>query len=153
MNVAYNEINTTDAAKMIGCSSSAIGLWCRKNKINYQDVSGAGSKYPRYLLKGDEVEYIRGLFKKYGKAKAMKHYDKNWNNLVQPYEECIEELQEYEEVAEPAYTLPLRDKLDNLEDITNRIRDIIERLDNIEAEKRQLCNEYKMLKAEIIEVL
>lgn len=151
MNVAYNEINTTDAAKMIGCSPSAIGLWCRKNKINYQDVSGAGSKYPRYLLKGGEVEYIKGLFKKYGKA--MKHYDKNWNNLVQPYEECIEELQEYEEVAEPAYTLPLRDKLDNLEDITNRIRDIIERLDNIEAEKHQLCNEYKMLKAEIIEVL
>lgn len=34
MNVAYNEISCSDAARMIGVDYSAVVKWCREGRIN-----------------------------------------------------------------------------------------------------------------------
>lgn len=44
MNVAYTENNAADVAKRLKVDYSTVTGWCRRNIIDYIDVSGGGGK-------------------------------------------------------------------------------------------------------------
>jgi DNA-binding transcriptional MerR regulator len=75
MNVAFNEISTSDAAKILGVQKCTIALWCRQGKIRFQDVSNSGSSRPRYLFTDDEIDRVLKLIEKYGKRDWLFHND------------------------------------------------------------------------------
>lgn len=181
MNVPYNEINLTDAAKRIGVDYSTIAGWCRKGLINFIDLS-EGTTKPRYMLLEKEVDKLKSERKKNGKY-FIRTYDKDWDSpkeiSASNYEapEYEEDNNEYppSEVLEGHTTvsqhedIPTRKKF-NLDDITATISymqdindrlaaleiekaDLLEKLNDIDAEKNQLTNEYSQLKSEIVEKL
>lgn len=181
MNVPYNQINLSDAAKRIGVDYSTVAGWCRRGQINFIDLS-EGTTNPRYMLLEKEVEKLKSERKKNGKQ-FIRSYDKNWDIPVKvPVEiydapDIEEDTDEYppSEVLEENTTvsqhedIPTKKKL-NLDDITATIsymQDIndrlaaleieksglLEKLNDIDAEKNQLTNEYSQLKTEIIEKL
>lgn len=78
MNVAYDQINCSDAAKRIGVTIACIQRWCRDGIINFINVSD-GTERARYLLEEDEVAYLQDLVKKFGVRKAMLWYRKDKN--------------------------------------------------------------------------
>lgn len=78
MNVAYDQINSSDAAKRIGVTIACIQRWCRDGIINFINVSD-GTEKARYLLEEDEVAYLQDLVKKFGVRKAMLWYRKDKN--------------------------------------------------------------------------
>lgn len=164
MNVPYNEINARDAAKMIGIDYTTLVKYCRKGTINVSDVGGGKGK-PRYLFTENEVEYMKGLKKKYGK-RFFGHYDKNWNVKEEP---AIADEQELfvksNEDFENNKIVPVIVKEDNLLTRTEKvdidkiaitigyIQDIKERLNDLEAEKNQLLKELEELRNEVIAAL
>lgn len=177
MNVPYTEINLSDAAKRIGVDYSTVAGWCRRGLINFINLS-EGTTNPRYMILEKEVEKLKSERKKNGKQ-FIRRYDKNWDAPakvpVKIYEEpeYEEDTVEYppSEVLEESQheDIPTKKKL-NLDDITATIsymQDIndrlaaleieksglLEKLNDIDAEKNQLTNEYSQLKSEIIEKL
>ena len=90
MNVGYADINSSDAATILGVKVQSITYWCRHGYMKYVDVSGPRSTTPRYMFTEDEVDRIQKLMDKYGK-KWMFHLKK-----------------ETEEVAEPVVTEPVK---------------------------------------------
>ena len=167
MNVPYNEINLTDAAQRIGVSYSLIADWCKRKLINYIDLSEGNSR-PRYMLVEKEVEHLKAEKKKHGRGFINK-YNKDWDMpKVVDILEC-EVSEEDTLTTGQAENIPTRKSID-LDDITTTIsymQDINDRLallerekavlnekiNDIEAEKNQLSNEYSQLKSEIIEKL
>lgn len=178
MNVPYNQINTTDAAKIIGVSYATLAGWCHDGRINVIDVSDGTGK-SRYMLTEKEVYHIKKLREAQGRS-FITHYDKDWD-VPEPVE-CLEEreviqvpleLPETEKQVPVKYPnendLPTRKPL-NLDNITTTIsymQDIRDRLaaiekerkileatmDDLEAEKNQLTNEYADLKREVVDQL
>lgn len=55
MNVAYDQISTADAAKMLKVDKTTVAYWCRNGIINFVNVSDGNNK-GRYMLTEDEVE-------------------------------------------------------------------------------------------------
>lgn len=74
MNVGFEELSTKDVADMIKVDQHTVADWCRKGRIKSTNVSG-GDQLGRYLIPEDEADYLRKLFKKWGKTKAMRHYN------------------------------------------------------------------------------
>lgn len=96
MNVAYDQINSSDAAKRIGVSIACIQRWCRDNIINYINVSD-GTDKARYLLEEDEVSYLQDLVKKFGTRKAMLWYRKDKRSR-QPKPRTTDSIKEHMKV-------------------------------------------------------
>ena len=90
MNVSYADINTTDAAQMLGVTAQAVRAWCRNEDINYVDVAEAKSNAPRYLIPDDEVQRIMNLMKQYGKRGWIKHNTKP-SKIIGARSEVIDE--------------------------------------------------------------
>lgn len=163
MNVPYNEINARDAAKMIGIDYTTLVKHCRKGTINVSDLGG-GKRKPRYLFTENEVEYMKGLKKKYGK-RFFGHYDKNWNIKEEPVH-VFDEQEWYlasnmdfentkkELSAENEITLtPPKVDIDKIAITIGYIQDIKDRLNDLEAEKNQLLKELEELRNEVIAAL
>lgn len=178
MNVAYDQINSSDAAKRIGVTISCIQRWCRDNLINYINVSD-GTDKARYLLEEDEVDYIQDLVKKFGVRKAMLWYRKDKNTRYpKPKQEKIpveipapqkdipdasilntnNRLQQVmPNVAPPktevAFTEPKSERENIINKVTRNImyiQDIKDRLEDIEAERQQLLSELKECQEEVM---
>lgn len=158
MNVAYNEISASDAARMIGVDYSTVVAWCREGRVNCVNVSG-GTKNGRYSLSEDEVLYIKTLKQKFGKQ-FIRRYRRDWKKGRMPKQE------ELNMNSQPITTVksvvmdiseekPVKEKLD-IDEIAIKIgmvQDIKEKIDNLEAEKIQLTNELEKLRKEILEYL
>ena len=164
MNVAYNEISCADAAKTIGVDYSTVVGWCRDDRINFVNVS-EGTKNGRYVLKEDEVEYIKHLKQKFGKQ-FIRKYRKDWSNGTKPaqIQHVVEE--KVEEVKKPVATIKsvvmnitkeetVKEILD-IDEIAIKIgyiQDIKDKIEKLEQEKQKLVEEYDKLRAEVINVL
>ena len=148
MNVGFEEFNTEDVAKMLGLTRCTITGWCRNGFIRYQDVSETDSRKPRYLIPESEVNRIKRLIKKYGNRK--------W--LLYAKEDIEEEVIEHKTV-EPVMEAKAQSEIkkndefnpDKLMNTLMYIKDIKERLEDIEAERNQLLGELELMKKEIID--
>lgn len=96
MNVAYDRISASDAARVIGVDYSTVSNWCREGKINFINVSD-GTKNGRYMLAEDEVDYIKTLKQKFGKQ-FIRKYRKDWKIGMMPAESTPEVKVEVPEV-------------------------------------------------------
>ena len=155
MNVPYNQISAKDSAKMIGIDYSTVAGWCRKNIINYNNV-GDGTKMPRYVLDEKEVGHLKKLKKQYGTRKLLLYYKKDWNKkeMIKSIVTDIstEVPDEWEVNKVPVDLTPTRKPFDKDNIVTTicYIQDIKERLNDIEAERNQLINEWKDLQKELM---
>lgn len=152
MNVGYEEMNCADLARALKLDKTSVALWCRQGKIIFQDVSEAGSQRKRYLIPAYEAEYIMGLFKKYGKRNAMKHYATD-----RPLRDDLEAKQILTKLADDtpvaqSESKPMTDD-DKLLNSIIYIREVKERIEDCKAELAQLENEYRELKEEIVNQL
>lgn len=146
MNVKYTEINSADAARMIGVSAQAITAWCRKGLINYTNVSN-GTQKARYMLSENEVNYIKELVKEHGTRKFMMYYNKNRDGVSKVFHTNKVNLDHY--------TIPARPNDDTIE-IANkflRIQEIKKELENLELKKVDLNKELEALRDEVMEQL
>ena len=145
MNVAYDQISTADAAKMLKVDKTTVAYWCRNRIINFINVSDGNNK-GRYMLTEDEVQHIKACIKEFGKSKWIKNYNKNWREEVAPLGFVEEEM--------PA--APVKEKKFDLDSIMTTIsymQDIKERMEDIMAEYNQLDNEYRQLKQEVNDLI
>ena len=159
MNVAYNEISCADAARMIGVDYSSVVKWCRDGRINCVNVSG-GTKSGRYVLKEDEVDYIKQLRQKFGKD-YLKKYRKDWRKGKQPAQPIKEVI--YVEPTKPVATIKSvvadvvpakkRADIDELAIKIGYIQDIKDKLEELEIQKNQLTAELESLRKEVMEYL
>lgn len=144
MNVAYDQISTADAAKMLKVDKTTVAYWCRNGIINFINVSDGNTK-GRYMLTEDEVQHIKACIKEFGKSKWIKNYNKNWREEVEPLG-----------VVEEKKPVPVKEKKFDLDDIMTTIsymQDIKERMEDIMAEYNQLDNEYRQLKQEVNDLI
>ena len=172
MNVAYTENNAADVAKRLKVDYSTVTGWCRRNIIDYVDVSGGVANKPRYQIPEYEVQYLEKLIKDHGVRKAILYYDRIGNDHkphdIEPVEKPYEIFKKDAKVAQIAEKTTAKvaedNKTDekvtkdkfNAEKITNTIlyiQDIKERLEDLEAEKNQLLNELEQLRKEVMDVL
>jgi hypothetical protein len=178
MNVKFNENDAKDVARRLKVDYSTVTGWCRRGLINFIDVSSNKSNSARYQIPEEEVVYLEKLFKQWGVRKGILHYDKTRLNkeidtVVEPVEKPYSAVQETVEEPSGEYTIEdphdevLRfdtslssDELTSIkfdaERIANtilHIKEIKERLENLEAERNQLMNEYNQLKQEMKDVI
>ena len=154
MNVAYNEISVQDAAKMLGVDKSTVAGWCRKNVINFINLSD-GTKKGRYMIPENEVQYLKSLAKEHGSMRrALMAYRKDWNEKKNkeeyPTVPVVKSVVTNITVEEPKTK---KFNAENIATTISYIQDIKERLNDIEAEKNQLLNELEELRKEVMEYL
>lgn len=169
MNVGYKELSASDVARMLGLDKTTVAGWCRQNLINFSNV-GEGTQRQRYLISEEEAEYLRTLSKKFGKRKIMSRYRKDWKKGKEPaqtdaYNEeeitkvPIDERPDLElivKTSEPEiekYSDAIKYDEDKLLNAVLHIREVKERINNLNAELAQLENEYKELKQDIMDWL
>ena len=177
MNVKYTENDAKDVARRLKVDYSTVTGWCRRGLINFIDVSNNRSNSARYQIPEEEVVYLEKLFKQWGVRKGILHYDKTRLNkeldtVVEPVEKPYGAVQETVEKPSGEYTIkdPHNEVLKNnyslsveqesikfdAERIANNflhIKEIKERLENLDAERNQLMNEYNELKQEMKDVI
>lgn len=160
MNVAYDQISTADAAKMLKVDKTTVAYWCRNGIINFINVSDGNSK-GRYMLTEDEVQHIKACIKEFGKGKWIKNYNKNWRE-DSVAKEFLNNLYSGENVeTQPAAVekkpVPVKEKkkfdLDSIMTTISYMQDIKERMEDIMAEYNQLDNEYRQLKQEVNDLI
>ena len=81
MNVSYENINTADAATMLGVSKTTVTYWCRHKLIKYVDMSGGTGK-ARYMFDADELDRVNKLIEKYGARAWTNHANEGLNDTV-----------------------------------------------------------------------
>lgn len=156
MNVAYNQISCSDAAKIIGVDYSSVTTWCRSGRINCINIS-EGTINGRYVIPEDEVDYIKTLKQKFGKQ-FIRKYRKDWKRGRQPAETYIKE--------EPQVTLKDFQYIDtdsvitntktDIKDIANKIatiQDIKTRLEELDKERQKLSDKLETLRDEVMNYL
>lgn len=82
MNVAYDQINTADAAKMLKVDKTTVAYWCRNGIINFINVSDGNNK-GRYMLTEDEVQDIN---------ERMEDIMAEYNQLENEYHQLKQEV-------------------------------------------------------------
>ena len=158
MNVGFENLSTKDVATMIKVDQHTVSDWCKKGRIKNINLS-SGNQNGRYLIPEDEADYLRKLFKKWGKTKAMRHFDVT---RIEPVLVTSGVVGDYygdqpvvpeETAAEPVVdNIPIKHDFD-LDDIMTTVsylHDIRERMEDIMAEYNQLQNEYNQLKEEVV---
>ena len=156
MNVAYNQISCSYAAKIIGVDYSSVTTWCRLGRINCTNIS-EGSINGRYVIPEDEVDYIKTLKQKFGKQ-FIRKYRKDWQRGRQPAETYTKE--------EPQVTLKDFQYIDtdsvitntktDINDIANKIatiQDIKTRLEELDKERQKLSDKLETLRDEVMNYL
>lgn len=160
MNVAYDRISASDAARAIGVDYSTVSGWCREGKINFINVSD-GTKNGRYMLAEDEVDYIKTLKQKFGKQ-FIRKYRKDWKRGMMPAEPTPEvpEVKPVASIKSVVVNITKEepdksDKID-IDEIAIKIgyiQDIKDKIEKLEQEKQKLIEEYDKLRAEVISAL
>lgn len=158
MNVGYDKNNCADAARRIGVTMSCVQRWCRENIINCTNVSD-GDKKSRYLIDEDEIMYLKKLVKSHGIRKAMNFYNKDHNKktnvskgaiIVETNPVIPKAVIKAEEpvVVETKHSSGIDEKIpvkkfdaDDLIYHFERIQDLKEELENLEARRNQINNE------------
>lgn len=155
MNVAYNQISCSDAAKIIGVDYSSVTTWCRLGRINCTNIS-EGTINGRYVIPEDEVDYIKTLKQKFGKQ-FIRKYRKDWQRGKQPAEQYTEEKPT--PIKEFRYTdtdSVITNTNTDIDDIANKIRTIQRiktRLEDLDKERQQLSNKLEELRDEVMNYL
>lgn len=158
MNVGFEDYNTEDVAKMFGLSRCTVQSWCRKGFIHSQDVSEAASNKPRYLIPETEVTRIKKLVKKYGKRKWMLYSKQELStDIVLPVkieEQNMETCETIEgEIIDHELPKVQEFNPDKIMNTLLYIRDLKERLQDLEAEKNQILGEISLMKREINDLI
>ena len=157
MNVAYNQINCSDASRIIGVNYSTVVRWCRDGKINATNIS-EGTEKGRYVITETEVDYLKTLKQKFGRH-FIRRYRKDWERGRQPATP--------EQETKPIATLKDTTLNTNFKpiDITDTvnidelaikigyIQDLKERLATLEVEKAKLSAKLDVLRDEVLEYL
>lgn len=143
MNAAYNQTSPSDASKVFGVTPQTVTLWCRNGIIRYQDVS-AGSARPRYIIPDKEMDRVSGLIKKYGKRNWMLY-----NNIKEEVA-CAPEPIKTIPAPEEEYTAVWESEADKVARTILYIKDIKERLEDLEAERNQLIKELEEMRNEVL---
>lgn len=159
MNATFQQISTVDAGKMLGVDKTTVANWCRRGIINFFDVSEPKSSVPRYVLAEEEVDRIKRTMKRYGKKKWFKHYKKDKPYKNKKTTEIVDDSHIFEETTTATTVAPdtiqpttssATDEIDKLTNTIMYIKDIKERLEDLEAEKAQLLNELENLRKEVL---
>lgn len=156
MNVAYNQINSADAARIIGVDYTTVVGWCREGKINSYNI-GEGVSRGRYMISEDEVDYLKTLRQKFGRQ-FMRKYRKDWQRGKQPVEAITKE--------EPTVTVKdfrytdtdsvITNTNTDIDDIANKIRTIQRiktRLEELDSERQKLSDKLEELRDEVMNYL
>lgn len=159
MNVPFNKMDTSDAARIIGVNYATVANWCNKKLINCEDISGGTGK-GRYMIAEEEVFYLKELQKKYGTKKLLLYYDKD-HCANTPRNNCVNDNGKEDKHImanrdDEVRVLKRADNKMDVDKITNTflyIKDLKERLEDIEAEKNQIKNEIQSLKQEVIDII
>lgn len=154
MNVRFDEINTEDAAKLLGVHKTSVTVWCQKGWIKFQNV-GNGKMRPRYLFTDDEIQRVMDLMKKYGKKHWHEHANEGLkaeadsrkvpeDGIIRAY------VKGGSKVSEPVVEMKSDDSI--LLTIS-KIKELKERRENLEAELAQVNGEIELLKEEVMRSL
>lgn len=157
MNVGFEELSTKDVASMLKIDQHTVADWCKRGRIRNTNLS-SGDRNGRYMIPEDEAEYLRKLFKKWGKTKAMRHYDVTRIKPVLVTSGIVGNYGDQPVVPEEIAAEPVEDKipvrqefdLDDIMTTVSYLHDIRERMEDIMAEYNQLQNEYNQLKEEVV---
>ena len=159
MNAKFNQISSSDAAKTLGVDRTTVTGWCKRGIINYIDVSEPNSTVARYVLSEEEVDRIKRSMKKWGMRSWTRHYNKNYSSKAKKNKEIIDDSHIFE--SKPVETTitnsiqagnnsSTKDESEKIANTIMYIKDIKERLNDLEAEKAQLLNELEELRQEVM---
>lgn len=141
-NVGYADINTVDAATLLGVSKWNVQDWCRKGYIKYINV-GEGNYRPRYMFTEDEVERIRRLMEKYG-SDWRNHANEGLSNNAKPEPEVS-----ITTTISPEDYIP--DDTDEITGYIKKIRALKIQRDKLLAELDAIDETIKTMRAKVIE--
>lgn len=144
MNVGYADINTQDAATMLGVQQQTVTNWCRQGHIRFFNVSD-GNKKPRYLFTDDEINRVSKLIDNYGKYNWV-HY----NDIIEKKPEEENQMEEVitEEVKPEEYIV---DDTDEVVNDIKKLRELKIQRDKMLAELDNIDATIKSLRQKIIE--
>lgn len=147
MNVSYENINTADAATMLGVSKTTVTYWCRHKLIKYVDMSGGTGK-ARYMFDADELDRVNKLIEKYGARAWTNHANEGLNDTV------ILTVEEKEVKPMMATT----DPEDYIPDNTDEVVSYVKKIRALKIQRDKLLNELdsideaiKSMKSKVIE--
>lgn len=149
MNVKFDGYNTADVAEILKVNKAAVGQWVHNGWIIAQDVSEPGSTVPRFLYTDEEVDRVKRLRKKYGRfwgrqSKLELDAEREAVNALNP----VSNTEEVEDkvLDKPSGKNPLIMKIE-------KVKDLKDELENIEARRNQILAEIEQLKNEIIDAI
>ena len=144
MNVGYADINTEDAATMLGVQRQTVTNWCRQGYIRFFNVSD-GNKKPRYLFTDDEINRVSKLIDNYGKYNWI-HY----NDIIEKKteEENQMETNTTEEMKPEEYIV---DDTDEIVDCVKKLRELKIQRDKMLIELDNIDETIKNLRQKVIE--
>lgn len=147
MNVSYENINTADAATMLGVSKTTVTYWCRHNLIRFVDMSGGTGK-ARYMFDADELDRVNKLIEKYG--------SRAWTNHAYEGLESKVILHVEDKAVKPM--MATTDPEDYIPDNTDETYDYIKKIRALKVQRDKLLNELdsideaiKQMKTKVIE--
>lgn len=112
MKVNIDQVNTKEAAELLGISVQTLYKLCRENKIEYFDISDPESRRPRYMFNRSEIErYVRQnvLGKKFAAEALKRRISKEV--VADEYEENLRLKEENQKLRENYEDLKRRMKL------------------------------------------
>ena len=142
-NVGYADINTQDAATLLGTTKWNVQNWCRWGYIKYINV-GEGTQRPRYMFTEDEIDRVDKLIKKYGKRGWFNHVkdELNKTNQSKPEETVTK-------VADPETYIP--DDTDEITGYIKKIRALKVQRDKLLAELDNIDEAIKTMRQKVID--
>ena len=147
MNVSYENINTNDAATMLGVHYTTVAYWCRHKLIRYTDMSDGTSK-PRYMFTADELDRVNNLITKYGKKGWTRHSMEGLDvTNIEPVK--AEAVKPVMVTTDPEDYIP--DNTDEVVDYVKKIRALKIQRDKLLNELDSIDEAIKKLKTKVIE--
>ncbi len=146
MNVGYADINTADAATMLGVQQQTVSNWCRQGYIRFFNVSD-GNKKPRYLFTDDEINRVSKLIDNYGKYNWIHYNDVCDNTKEEETMETQNEETTTEEIKPEEYIEDVDETINNIK----KLRELKIKRDKMLAELDAIDNEIKNLRQKVIE--
>ena len=157
MNVAYNQINCSDASRIIGVDYSTVVRWCRDGKINATNIS-EGTEKGRYVITETEVDYLKTLKQKFGRH-FIRRYRKDWERGRQPAtpEQETKPIAILKDTSANTNFKPIETNekadIDELAIKIGYIQDLKDKLASLELEKAKLSAQLDALRQEVLEYL
>lgn len=156
MNVAYNQINCSDAARIIGVDYTSVTKWCRSGRINCTNIS-EGSVNGRYVIPEEEVDYIKTLKQKFGKQ-FIRKYRKDWQRGRQPAETYTKEepqvaFKDFQYIDTDSIITNTNTDIDDIANKIKTIQRIKTKLEELDSERQKLSDKLEELRDEVMNYL